>query len=348
MNRGTEKANVARGADLEVSEAVIALHAFLDVDALVGEFLGFAAPWWPADAGFAVARGPEAFRLVASTYARDDARLSVFAPAAFEDVEALFETGDVATVSPELGPFVPPGDVGVSPAPVGATAIALRASDGALHGVVLLTGDGSEDGRVQTLALAERSKVAFDHATVVAGLRELIIQDDTADCFNRRHFEESLPAELSRAGRFRSPLSLIFLDLDNLKSVNSRHGHAMGSRTLFEVAERVRVKIRKFDKLFRFGGDEFCILLPETEWHGALEVAERVRESIAGEPFLRGYAKDPAGVPITASFGIASYPLHARTQREMIEQADRAMQRIKNSTKNSIAVAEIVGETSDE
>ena len=93
----------------------------------------------------------------------------------------------------------------------------------------------------------------------------------------------------------------------------------MGSRTLLEVSERVRGKIRKFDKLFRFGGDEFCIVLPETEWHGAMEVAERVREAISAARSSRASARRlTAAQPMTASFGIASFPLHARTKEELV------------------------------
>ena len=103
----------------------------------------------------------------------------------------------------------------------------------------------------------------------------------------------------------------------------------------------MRAKVRKFDKLFRFGGDEFCIVLPETEWHGALEVAERVRVAIAGKPFLGDRMGDRSGVKMTASFGISSFPLHARTKGDLLERADWAMQRIKNGVKNSIAIAEI-------
>jgi diguanylate cyclase (GGDEF)-like protein len=183
-----------------------------------------------------------------------------------------------------------------------------------------------------------------DNALRLLAMRELVIKDDTAHCYNRRHFESALPDELSRASRFNTPLSLIFLDMDNLKEVNTRHGHAAGSGALCEAAARIRGKIRRFDKLFRFGGDEFCIVLPETQWHGALEVAERVRDAIARRPFLTGEPGVEGGVRMTASLGIASYPLHAHQSRELIEQADRAMQRVKKSGKNSIGIAEIVGE----
>jgi diguanylate cyclase (GGDEF)-like protein len=191
--------------------------------------------------------------------------------------------------------------------------------------------------------LLHEVRSAVSNARQMQSMRELVIKDDTAHCFNRRHFETCLPEELSRASRFHSPMSLIFLDMDNLKQVNEAHGHSMGSFTLREVSRRIRLKIRRFDKLFRFGGDEFCIVLPETEWHGALEVAERVRDAIANKPFLLGQVENPAGVSMTASLGIASFPLHAQSQRELVELADRAMQRIKRGTKNSIGIAEIVG-----
>jgi diguanylate cyclase (GGDEF)-like protein len=130
--------------------------------------------------------------------------------------------------------------------------------------------------------------------------------------------------------------------MDNLKQVNSTHGHSMGSQTLYEVSLRVRSRIRKFDKLFRFGGDEFCIVLPETAWHGALEVAERVRDVIAGKPFLTREL-GPEGVQMTASLGLAAFPLHARTQHDLIHQADLAMRQVKKGGKNAIGISEIAG-----
>jgi len=212
--------------------------------------------------------------------------------------------------------------------------------------LVVLDREPAPDALSRLSQLLELARPAVGHALQLISMRELVIKDDTASCFNRRHFEEFLPEELARASRFRAPVSLIFMDMDNLKEVNRLHGHAMGSRTLYEVSVRVRAKIRKFDKLFRFGGDEFCIVLPETEWHGALEVAERVRDAIASKPFLVRELGDE-GPRMTASLGVASFPLHARTQKELIERADRAMQRIKNAGKNAIGISEIEGEAHD-
>jgi len=329
--------------DAEMLRALLDAHGFLDLPGVTGSLLRTVVRWCgarggaafvPREGGVVLAPGPTTFGEAAPERA------------------ALGEIG-VAAVDMLLGgraeaSFVGYGPFGAHGLPVDAgggessVALAVRETGGRLVAALVVVGVGPED-RTRVHALLEGAGIAVRHALEVAGFLELVIKDDTANCFNRRHFEDALPEELARAARFRAPLSLIFFDLDNLKQVNSRHGHAMGSRTLYEVSVRVRARIRKFDKLFRFGGDEFCIVLPETEWHGALEVAERVRESLAGSNFLKGLVADHDGVPITASFGIASYPLHARSKDEMVVQADRAMQRVKNGTKNSIAIAEILG-----
>ena len=239
-----------------------------------------------------------------------------------------------------LPPFMAGWSMGQEPPGV-SWALVMRGDSEAIAGLLLLLGDSAPEkaARDRVRQLLREARPAIANGIAVQATRALVVKDDTADCFNRRYFDEFLGEEMARASRFRLSLSLIFLDMDNLKDINSRYGHAMGSRTIYEVSQRVRNRIRKFDKLFRFGGDEFCIVLPETEWHGALEVAERVRESIAGRPLL--VPQTGAGVKMTASFGISSFPLHARTREELIQRADWAMQRIKGGTKNSIAIAEI-------
>lgn len=332
----------------DLSSAIIDVHRHLDLDEVLAALLRHVAGWAGAETAVVYRADPAGQRFTPrfAMPRNHSVRMQHLVDVERSTVVARMPRGSVEVNVEDIAPFVAeakrwPGEQGAA-----ASLIAVRGDGDEPAAFVLLVGGQAGTGamRADMAQFLEEVRPAIMNSVRVEAMKDLIIKDDTAECFNRRHFEESLPEELSRAARYRSPLSLIFFDLDNLKEVNSRHGHAMGSRTLFEVSIRVRSKIRKFDKLFRFGGDEFCILLPETEWHGAQEVAERVRESIAGSPFLLGRIDDPAGIVVTASFGIASFPLHARTKDEMVVQADRAMQRIKTGTKNSIAIAEIIGE----
>lgn len=171
---------------------------------------------------------------------------------------------------------------------------------------------------------------------LLARYRELMIRDDQTRSFNRRYFDSFLEEEFIRATRYRSPLSLIFIDLDNLKAINEAHGHAMGSEAIRQTADRLMPLIRAVDKLFRYGGDEFCVVLPETPWEGALEVAQRLRAAMETAPVL---VEETGGIDLTASFGVASYPVHAGTKEELVHRADEAMYSVKQAGKNAIAVA---------
>jgi diguanylate cyclase (GGDEF)-like protein len=177
---------------------------------------------------------------------------------------------------------------------------------------------------------------ALKNALTVKRLNELITKDDLTLAFNRRFFEDYVQEEVERARRYNNPLALIFMDLDGLREVNSRFGHPMGSRTLQEAAARLMNAVRNIDKVFRYGGDEFCILLPETDAKGASEVAERIRQRLATTPFLM---EETGGVEITASFGVAAYPNHALSKEELVRKADEAMYTVKSGQKNSIQVA---------
>jgi diguanylate cyclase (GGDEF)-like protein len=211
---------------------------------------------------------------------------------------------------------------------------------GALLGMLLLARDGGPlmDEDAQRIGrLVPELVPALLNAFLVERYKELIIKDDQTDSYNRRYFDRFLSEEVYRAHRYSTTLSLIFLDMDNLKEINNRYGHAMGSKALREVSRRLVGEIRGSDKLFRYGGDEFCVVLPETHLRGACELAERLRLSLGIRPFL---VDDTPGMPLTASFGIASYPDHARTSLGLIKCADKAMQRIKQMGKNSIGVSE--------
>jgi diguanylate cyclase (GGDEF)-like protein len=339
---------VGTATDAELVQALLGVYRHLDLAEQLRALLDCAVRWCGAACGVGLGAAEDRRALVplAGTLPPEDARFRAFRPVSPGRVMEWLEEGTGLFTG--LGPFAAvvedwPGD-----APAHCLALPVRSPANRWAGVLLLILDEEPaDAVVARLGrLLDLCRPAVGHALQLISMRELVIKDDTANCFNRRHFEEFLPEELARASRFRSPVSLIFMDMDNLKEVNQQHGHAMGSRTLYEVSVRVRAKIRKFDKLFRFGGDEFCIVLPETEWHGALEVAERVREAIASKPFLVRELGDE-GPRMTASLGVASFPLHARTQKELIERADRAMQRVKNQGKNAIGISEVEGEEHD-
>jgi len=347
----TAESTEAQGLDEGFVAALLSAFRAFELGDHVQAVLEETAAWSGARFGVAYAaeQGRRALVPVASTAgSEEDPRFLAFTPVNPGRLGGSLQ--DRPDVQDGFGPFASvirewPGDP-----PRSTLALPLVSSRGRWAGLIVLLLDADPpDEVVERLEqLLEMTRPAVDNALRVLSMRDLVIKDDTAHCFNRRHFEESLPEELARASRYRSPVSLIFLDMDNLKEVNTRHGHAMGSQTLYEVSVRVRSKIRKFDKLFRFGGDEFCIVLPETEWHGALEVAERVRDAISNKPFLVREVNDGKGVNMSASLGIASFPLHARSRATLIQRADRAMQKIKKSTKNAIGISEIEEQDDDE
>ena len=166
--------------------------------------------------------------------------------------------------------------------------------------------------------------------------RDLAMRDDLTKAFNRRFFETYLDEEIERSRRYGTLFSIIFLDLDDLKMVNNLYGHLSGSRTLQEVAKRILGAVRGIDKVVRFGGDEFCVILPQTDQEQAIMVANRIARAMSGTA-LRIDAN--IEVTITASFGIATYPTHAMTKESLIREADAAMYRVKSTTKNAVGVA---------
>lgn len=197
-----------------------------------------------------------------------------------------------------------------------------------------------DDFKLITL-LCEEISGAVQNAITHYKTKELTIKDDLTDAYNRRYFERYLEEEFMRARRYSANLSVIFFDVDNLKEVNAKHGHIIGSKTLQEIAHRMILTVRGIDKVVRYGGDEFCVVLPETDTQGAYQVADRIRTTIASKPFS---VSDTIQISLTGSMGIASFPVHAASKEELIRQADKAMFGIKNRTKNAIGVAEPLSE----
>jgi diguanylate cyclase (GGDEF)-like protein len=159
------------------------------------------------------------------------------------------------------------------------------------------------------------------------------ITDDLTGLVNRRRFIDALQAEIERARRFGSPLTVVLADLDDFKGINDELGHHAGDDVLRSFARLIRSHVRDVDVPSRIGGEEFAILLPGTDSEGAVAVAERMRHSLSVVPVLLA---DERTVRVTSSFGIAEL---AREQSgdDLMRAADAALYRAKAGGKNRVA-----------
>lgn len=170
--------------------------------------------------------------------------------------------------------------------------------------------------------LSEQATLSFENAFRFQGARELIYTDDLTGLYNYRYLQKVLDHEIRRSERYRLSFSLIFIDLDRFKLVNDTRGHLIGSDVLRECAGLLRHCVRDVDILFRYGGDEFTVLLVEAAETGAAVVAERIRSTIEDFHF-----QQPSGISLrlTATIGYATYPENATDKKSILEMADRAM-----------------------
>jgi len=159
-------------------------------------------------------------------------------------------------------------------------------------------------------------------------LKLLANRDPLTLCLNRRAFFVDLVPLYEQAGRTGNPLSCLMVDVDRFKTINDRYGHAAGDQVLAQVAELLRVKSRHTDLVCRYGGEEFALILPQTDLDGASGIAERIRVALAEKPL--------AGVPVTASFGVSAISLGPNGPQGLLDQADKAMYAAKRSGRNRV------------
>jgi len=187
------------------------------------------------------------------------------------------------------------------------------------------------DERLAT-ALAPLLAAALDNLRRFARAEELSITDGLTGVYNYRYLRSALDKEVSRARRFHETFSIIMLDVDHLKEYNDVHGHLRGSEVLRRLAQIMMAELRGADLVAKYGGDEFVIILAQTDRDGACVLAERIRRAIESHDF----PGVETGMRITSSMGIAEFPRDAESSRELLEAADKALYDAKRTGRNRV------------
>jgi two-component system, cell cycle response regulator len=200
-------------------------------------------------------------------------------------------------------------------------------------------GDPFDDADLQTLrTFAGQAGVAVHNVRIHEEAQRLSLTDPLTGLWNYRYLRESLRREVERASRFGRTLTVLVLDLDHFKEVNDTYGHAAGDTVLTEFARRIRVGLREVDVAFRQGGEEFVVLLPETDAYGGAIVAERLGAAVRDEP-VRVENRGSAEIPVSVSIGVAVYPQHGSTAQQVLDAADDALYAAKRAGRDTYRLA---------
>lgn len=217
--------------------------------------------------------------------------------------------------------------------------VPVRSAEGVLGVIQLLNSkvDLLSDFSIQFLrVLCDFSAIAIRNAADMKRIHLLSITDDCTGLFNARHLYTLLEEQLARTDK--APFSLLFMDLDHFKSVNDTHGHLVGSRLLAEVGEMIRSVIGPDIPAFRYGGDEFVVLLPDHDRLKGRDMAMRLFRELRERSFLEDKG---LLLRLRGSFGMATYPDDALTVEGIIKAADDMMYHVKGTTRNNLAIAGI-------
>jgi diguanylate cyclase (GGDEF)-like protein len=179
------------------------------------------------------------------------------------------------------------------------------------------------------IRFGELAALAIDNADTLARLQAEVVTDHLTGFYNHRYFQERLREELKRAGRRRTPVSLLLFDIDDFKRVNDSFGHQIGDQVLQGLSSVVRQTCRAEDVLCRIGGEEFAVILPQGAQREGLRMAERLRGEVARTPF-------PLVGQVTVSLGVAEAPAHASSPRDLITCADVALLQAKAEGKDRV------------
>jgi len=215
-------------------------------------------------------------------------------------------------------------------------ALPLRGRKGT-HGVIEILNPHAGQLNDYTVAflhiLADHAAIAIENAHDMSRIQQLTITDDTTGLYNVRHLYDVLARELERRKRLHIPLSLAFLDLDRFKLVNDEHGHLIGSELLARAGARLKELARPQDLCFRYGGDEFVILMPDTAADAAIIRARALHQELMATEF---HMKNGLKLRVSASVGLSTAPRDGATVHEIIGAADTRMYSVKTSGRGSL------------
>jgi diguanylate cyclase (GGDEF)-like protein len=171
-------------------------------------------------------------------------------------------------------------------------------------------------------------------------LRQMATHDELTQLFNRRHFFEQLEDQLTDAQQSGRPLSLLMLDVDSLKLINDTHGHSMGDKVLANFGKLLARRVRAGELPARIGGDEFAVLMPNTDKRGALAAAVRLERALKAKPICEGGGLE---LRLSISCGVAGYPWSGETVEDIVQQADANMYGVKATRKGRSRAATMPG-----
>lgn len=194
-------------------------------------------------------------------------------------------------------------------------------------------------GEISSRSLERSLRYALKLGETLEALRRLATRDQLTGLLNRREFDRIITEEEERSHRFGHPVGLVMFDIDRFKTINDTHGHPVGDAVLREVARRLAAEARTVDRVARFGGEEFAMIVMESDSAAAMEVARRVCAAVEREPILAG---ETLPLNVTLSAGAAAMPADAKTAEQLVVAADRALYAAKAGGRNrALAFAEL-------
>jgi diguanylate cyclase (GGDEF)-like protein len=295
--------------------------------------IGLTGSWDLSDDELRTRRLPVGSGVLGSVAAGAEARSGFGTPGSVEPPCRTFVAVPIRAPAGPADPLVPadpliPGDQPL-PATFGVLALYDRVGGGPF-----------DDADLRTLrTFAGQAGVAVHNVRIHEEAQRLSLTDPLTGLWNYRYLRESLRREVERASRFGRTLTVLVLDLDHFKEVNDTHGHAAGDTVLGEFARRIRIGLREVDVAFRQGGEEFVVLLPETDAYGGITVAERLGAAVRDHP-VRIENRDAGEVSISVSIGIAVYPEHGSTAQQVLDAADDALYVAKKAGRDTYRLAE--------